>query len=133
MKIIVPIDKRSYDNERDIKIFNMDIPTHVEIDLHPKLIEKMNVVQVMCKEHQLIKLSFLSNVEKSVSPVELFCGDTKIIVSDYTDFGREWKSFNSNLFVLKYHSFGARFTAEFLYVASWTELSFSSKHFTIPN
>ena len=111
----------------------MDIPTHVEIDLHPKLIEKMNVVQVMCKEHQLIKLSFLSNVEKSVSPVELFCGDTKIIVSDYTDFGREWKSFNSNLFVLTYHSFGARFTAEFLYVASWTELSFSSKHFTIPN
>lgn len=43
------------------------------------------------------------------------------------------ESFNSNLFVIKYHSFSARFTAEFLYVTSWTELSFSSKHFTISN
>lgn len=131
MRINVPIHKMSYDNERAIKIFNMEIPTHIVIELHPKLIEKMNVVQILCKEHQLMTLSFLSNVEKSVSPVELFCDDTKIIVSDYTDFGKEWKSFDSNLFVLKHHSFGSRFTAEFLYVTSWTELSFSSDHFNI--
>lgn len=43
----------------------MEIPTHVEIGLHPKLIEKMIVVQVLCKEHQLMELSFLSKIEKS--------------------------------------------------------------------
>jgi hypothetical protein len=145
-QIIVPIDAHSYlgygsdkdeqENTNDfvLRTFKMPIPTHVKLNLQPSLIDKMKKVKQIMKEQELSNSSFISSFRRDTehSNVELLYDSKEIIISKYEDFDRLFNTFDNQCFTLTCDSiYKNTFTAQFIYVTSWTEFVFSTSNFSI--
>lgn len=145
-QIIVPIDVHSYlgygsdkTEQKDmegfvLRTFKMPIPTHAKLSFQPSLIEKMKKVQNFMCEQKLSTSSFISSFRKDTehSHVELLHENKEIIISKYEDFDRLFDSLDTKCFTLSCNSiYENTFTAQFIYVTSWTEFVFSTSNFSI--